>query len=273
MISFFEELRRRKVYRLAAGYVVAAWFVIQVVATLFPFFELPVWSVRLVVAIVLAGFPFALAFSWAFEFGRGGLTREVEDAGTGERAPKAVGRRRVALLVLAGAVVSILAAYFLIPRARLNNIGKSIAVLPFENFSADKENQFFADGIQDDVLTSLSRIGELKVISRTSVMQYRGQARNMPQIGRALGVSAIVEGSVRRMGQKVRVTVQLIKAATDEHIWAQSYDRDLGDAFAIQSELAQEIASQLNAKLSPAETARIQHRPTTNNEAYRLYQQ
>jgi serine/threonine-protein kinase len=145
--------------------------------------------------------------------------------------------------------------------------------LPFENLSDDRENAYFADGIQDDVLTNLSKIGDLKVISRTSVMPYRGKASNVREIGKALGVATILEGSVRRIGNRVRVNVQLIDTETDEHIWAEDYDRDLTDVFAIQTDLAQKIAAELRAKLSPTEKAQMERRPTENGEAYLAFVQ
>jgi TolB-like protein len=147
-------------------------------------------------------------------------------------------------------------------------VEKSIAVLPFENFSEEKENAHFADGIQDDILTSLAKIGDLKVISRTSVMGYRGKTHNLRQIGRELGVATVLEGSVRRVGNRVRINVQLINAETDEHIWAEDYDRDLTDVFSIQSELAQKIAAELRAQLSPEEKVQVTRKPTENGEAY-----
>ena len=177
------------------------------------------------------------------------------------------------MLVATGVVISAAAGFFLLPRASARKIDKSIAVLPFENLSEDKENAFFADGIQDDILTNLSKIGDLKVISRTSVMSYRGNAPNIREIAKALGVSNILEGSVRRSGNRVRVNVQLINADSDEHIWAEDYDRDLTDVFAIQTDLAQKIGSALQAKLSPAEKARIDRRPTQNPNAYLLFMQ
>src|SRR2546423_4635576 len=150
---------------------------------------------------------------------------------------------------------------------------KSIAVLPFENFSDEKENAYFADGIQDEILTRLSKIADLKVISRTSVMPYRGKTSNVREIGKALGVGAILEGSVRRAGNRVRVNVQLINADTDEHMWAEDYDRDLTDVFAIQTDLAQQIVRELQAKLSPTEKAQIERKPTENSEAYLAFVQ
>ncbi len=182
-------------------------------------------------------------------------------------------RRNAFLLVGSGLAALLIAGFFLLPRASARKVDKSIAVLPFTNLSDDKENAYFADGVQDDVLTNLSKIGDLKVISRTSVMQYRGQAPNVREIGKALAVSNILEGSVRRSGNKVRVNVQLIDANTDEHIWANDYDRDVTDVFAIQSDLAQKIAEALQAKLSPGEKSQMTRKPTENGEAYLAFVQ
>src|SRR5207249_3743135 len=159
-------------------------------------------------------------------------------------------QRRKVYRVAAAYIIAAAAGFFLLPRASDPNIDKSIAVLPFENLSGDPDNAYFADGIQDDILTNLSKIGDLKVISRTSVMSYRGSgARNAREISKALGVATLVEGSVRRIGNRVRVNVQLINADNDEHIWAEDYDRDLTDVFAIQTDLAQKIVYTLQAKL------------------------
>ncbi len=184
-------------------------------------------------------------------------------------------RRRRNVFLLAGSCLAalLIAGFFLLPRASARKVDKSIAVLPFTNLSNDKENAYFADGVQDDVLTNLSKIGDLKVISRTSVMQYRGQTPNVREIGKALGVSNILEGSVRRSGNKVRVNVQLIDANTDEHIWANDYDRDVTDVFAIQSDLAQKIAEALQARLSPGEKSQMTRKPTENGEAYLAFVQ
>jgi TolB-like protein/Tfp pilus assembly protein PilF len=192
-----------------------------------------------------------------------------------KRAGTEVRRRRRNALLLAGSCLAalLIAGFFLLPRASARKVDKSIAVLPFTNLSDDKENTYFADGIQDDVLTNLSKIGDLKVISRTSVMQYRGQATNVREIGKALGVSNVLEGSVRRSGNKVRVNVQLIDANSDEHIWANDYDRDVTDVFAIQSDLAQSIAEALQARLSPGEKSQMGRKPTENGEAYLAFVQ
>jgi TolB-like protein/predicted Zn-dependent protease len=269
--AFLSELRRRKVYRVAGAYAVVAWLIIQVAATVFPVWDMPVWTLRFVIALVLMGFPVALLLSWALDFTPEGI--RVETPGPATSALK-VGRRRYLFLLGGfGMVVAAGAAFLILPRAAAHRVDKSIAVLPFDNLSDDKENAYFADGIQDDVLTNLSKIGELKVISRTSVMGYRGHKGNAREIAKALGVGAILEGSVRRSGNTVRVNVQLINGRTDEHMWSEIYDRDLTDVFAIQNELAREIASQLQMKLSPSEKARLEQRPTDNGEAYLVHLQ
>jgi TolB-like protein/class 3 adenylate cyclase/Flp pilus assembly protein TadD len=179
--------------------------------------------------------------------------------------------KNIALLICSGFAISALAVFFLTRERAARPVEKSIAVLPFENLSDDKENAYFAGGIQDDVLMNLARIGDLKVISRTSTMQYKGNPRNVREIGRILGVAAVLEGSVRRSGNRVRVNVQLINTSNDAHIWAEDYDRELTDIFAIQSDLALQIASTLQSKLSPIERARLQQRPTESAEAYLIY--
>src|SRR5881409_1089805 len=268
MSGFFEELQRRKVYRVAAAYIIAAGFIIQIGSAVFPAWELPNWAFRLVVVLLLVGFPIALILAWAFDVTPQGIRATPTIAG-----PQTHRSRNVIMLVATGVIISAAAGFFLLPRVSAHKIDKSIAVLPFENLSDEKENAYFADGVQDDVLTNLSKIGDLKVISRTSVMPYRGKASNVREIGKALGVGAILEGSVRRIGNRVRVNVQLINAETDEHLWAEDYDRDLTDVFAIQTDLAQKIARELQAKLSPAEKAQIERRPTQNGEAYLAFMQ
>ena len=272
MNAFFSELRRRKVYRVAAAYAVVAWLIIQVAATVFPVWEMPIWTLRFVIALVLMGFPVALLLSWALDFTPEGI--RIETAPPQAAGSLTVGRRRYLFLLGGfGVLVAAVAAFLILPRAAAHRVDKSIAVLPFENLSDDKENAYFADGIQDDVLTNLSKIGELKVISRTSVMGYRGHKGNVREIAKALGVGAVLEGSVRRSGNTVRVNVQLINGRTDEHMWSEIYDRDLTDVFAIQNELAREIAAQLQMKLSPSEKARLEQRPTENGEAYLVHLQ
>ncbi len=267
-------MRRRKVYRVAVAYAVAGWLIVQVAVTLFPVLEFPAWVTRLVVFFILGGFPVALILGWAFDFGPGGFQATPEPAPEEECPPAYRGRRKnLFLLASLGLTISVAAGYFLFAHGSAPRLEKSIAVLPFSNFSDDPQNAYFADGIQDDVLTCLARISDLKVISRTSVMPYRGQAHNAREIGEALGVATILEGSVRRDGKRVRVNVQLIDASNDKHLWAQVYDRELIDVFAIQSDLAQEITSALSATLSAGEQKRIERQPTQNPEAYLAYRQ
>jgi len=265
MSGFFAELQRRKVYRVAAAYIIAAGFIIQIGSAIFPAWELPNWTLRLVVVLLLVGFPIALILAWAYDVTPQGI----------QATPKVPGvhrRRNIITLLASGLAISAVAGFFLFPRASGRNVEKSIAVLPFQSLSDEKENAYFADGIQDDILTNLSKIGDLKVISRMSVMSYRGDAvRNAREIGKALGVATLLEGSVRRVGNRVRVNVQLINANNDEHIWAEDYDRDLTDVFAIQTDLAQKIAAALQAKLSPNEKAGFDRRPTQNPDAYLLF--
>jgi serine/threonine-protein kinase len=238
--NFFAELKRRKVYRVAVAYVVVAWVLIQVATQVFPFFEIPNWTVRLVITALVLGFPIAAILAWAYDITPSGIKR-TEDA-----APAGI--------ALAGRAPE-----------------KSIAVLPFENLSDDRENAFFADGVHDDILSSLAKIADLKVISRTSVQQYRTGVRNLRVIGEELGVAHVLEGTVRRAGNRVRLNAQLINARTDAHIWAETFDRELTDLFAIQTELAEQIVKALKANLSPQEMAGLQKPPTRDLEAYDLY--
>src|SRR6266849_4967629 len=267
MTGFFEEVKRRKVYRVAAAYIIAAGGIIQLASAAFPAWELPNWALRLVIVLLLIGFPIALILAWAFDVTPQGIKTTPRVAVPGSHL-----RRNVIMLIATGVIISIAAGFFLLPRASARKIDKSIAVLPFENLSDEKENAYFADGMQDDILTNLSKISDLKVISRTSVMSYRGSGtRNAREIGKTLGVATLLEGSVRRIGNRVRVNVQLINADNDQHIWAEDYDRDLTDVFAIQSDLAKKISATLQAKLSPNEKARLDRRPTENPDAYLLF--
>src|SRR6201986_4790330 len=225
MTGFFEEVKRRKVYRVAAASIIAAGGIIQLASATFPAWELPNWSLRLVILLLLVGFPIALILAWAFD-----ITSQGIQATPDTPAPRTRRRRNIIMLIATGVVISAATGFFLLPRVAAHKVDKSIAVLPFENLSDEKENAYFADGVQDDVLTNLSKIGDLKVISRTSVMSYRGDgARNAREIGKALGVGAVLEGSVRRAGNRVRVSVQLIDAENDRPLWAEDYASDLND--------------------------------------------
>jgi len=267
MSGFFEEAKRRKVYQVAAAYIIAAAGAIQMASAAFPAWELPNWGLRLVIVLLLLGFPVALMLGWAYDITTQGLEVTPTTA-----VPRAHRRRNIIMLVATGVTISAAAGFFLLPRVSARKIDKSIAVLPFENLSEEKTNAFFADGMQDEILTNLSKIADLRVISRTSVMQYKsGIARNLREIGQQLGVAHVVEGSVQRSGNRVRVNAQLVDVRTDQHLWGQTYDRDLADVFAIQSEIAKSIADQLQAKLSPAEKDAIERPPTSDITAFDLY--
>ena len=267
--KFLRELQRRNVYRAAVGYGAVAWLIIQVATQTLPFFDAPTWAVRSVILLLIAGFPFALVWAWMFEVTAEGVVR-TEDVPVNSAATRATGRK-IDFIIIAVLVVTV--ALLLFDRYNPKTAEKSIAVLPFENMSDDKENAFFADGIQDDILTSLAKIRDLKVISRTSVMGFRAgdKARNLRDIGKALGVAHILEGSVRRSANRVKVTVQLIDTSDDRHLWAEAYDRTISDALSLQGELATEIAAALRATLSPEEKVRVEQKPTENAEAYVLY--
>ena len=273
--NFFAELKRRNVYKVAVAYAVVGWLLVQVATQVFPFFEIPNWAVRLIVLAIVIGFPIALVIAWAFELTPEGIKRTEDiDPGVDSRAKS----RAWIYVVIVAALLSI--SLFFLGRftASTKQNGatevpaKSIAVLPFENLSEEKANAFFADGVQDEILTDLARIADLKVISRTSVMHYKsGIARNLREIGEQLGVAHVLEGSVQRSGNRVRVNAQLVDARTDRHLWGQTYDRDLADVFAIQSEIARTIADQLQAKLSPGEKSAIERPPTNDITAFGLY--
>lgn len=276
MKNFFGELKRRNVYKVAVAYAVVAWLTIQAASIFLPAFNAPPWVMQIVILILVVGFPIALAFSWAFEITPEGIVRESE-VQTDKSITHHTGRKLVAITAVLAVIATGLFVFQFI-RVRSTSpsaatvTNKSIAVLPFENLSEEKQNEYFADGVQDEILTDLAKIADLKVISRTSVMQYRsGVTRNLREIGQQLGVAHLLEGSVQRVANRVRVNAQLIDAKTDAHLWAQTYDRDLADVFAIQSEIAKAIADQLQARLSPNEKAAIEKPPTTNLAAFDLY--
>jgi TolB-like protein/Tfp pilus assembly protein PilF len=272
--SFFTELKRRNVYKVAIAYAVVAWLLIQVATQVFPFFEVPNWAVRLVVLLLAIGFPIALVIAWAFELTPEGLKR-TEFA---DKLPKKSSGTRVWLyvVVLAGALS---VSLFFLGRytaptkltGSTNTAGKSIAVLPFANLSEDKANAYFAEGIQEEILTRLAKIADLKVISRTSTQRYQSKPGNLSEIAKQLGVANILEGSVQKAGDTVRVSVNLIQAASDSHLWADTYDRKLTDILGVESEIAKAIAEQLQAKLSGREEQALAVKPTNNPEAYDAY--
>jgi TolB-like protein/Tfp pilus assembly protein PilF len=274
--SFFAELKQRNVYKIGIAYALVAWLLMQVASRIFPFFEIPNWAVRLVVLLLIIGFPVSLILAWALDLTPEGLKR-TESA---DDLPARSHRNRVWIyVIIVGVALSIglffVGRYTVLRQAgTLGSPAKSIAVLPFENLSRDPDNAYFADGVQDEILTNLSRIADLKVIGRMSVMQYKsGIARDLREIGDQLGVANVVEGSVQRSGNRVRVNAQLVDVRTHRQLWGQTYDRDLADVFAIQSEIAKTIASRLQAKLSSREESAINRPPTSNITAFELYAQ
>jgi len=274
LARFFAELKRRHVYRAAVAYAMVAWLLTQVATQVFPFFDILNSAVRFVIVALLLGFPIAMLLAWLYEFTGEGFVRE-KDVDPRKRQSAA----RVFNFVIIGILLLLIAVLIYGRLPSRSSSGelipeKSIAVLPFANFSDDKQNAFFADGIQDDILTSLAKIGDLRVISRSSVMQFRDPgAHNLREIGKLLGVANVLEGSVRREGDRVVVNVQLIDALKDRHLWANRYERTLADSLGLQGELAAEIAEALRVTLSPNEKARIETKPTENAEAYLVYLQ
>ena len=281
MKTFFEELKTRRVYRVAAAYIVAGGATVQVVGTVLPIFHAPDWAQQVFVVLIAIGFPMALVLAWSFDVKAGA----IEKAPPGRGRTAVANQRRIWILGAGGsflAAVAVAGYWFWHPWTTQSRIEettapviteKSIAVLPFDNLSDDPQNSFFTDGVQDEILTDLAKIADLKVISRTSAMQYKAVTkRNLREIAKALGVAHVVEGSVQRTGNRVRVSAQLIDARTDMHLWAERYDRELADVFAIQSEIAKTIADQLEAKISPSEKAAIEKAPTTDVAAFDLYE-
>jgi TolB-like protein/Tfp pilus assembly protein PilF len=273
--NIFTELKRRNVYRAAVAYGVVAWFLTQLTTQVFPFFEIPNYAVRFVVIALAVGFPIAMLLSWLYEFTPTGIVRtEDVDPAQARSLQRATGR--ILDFIIIGVLLLVIAMLIVGRRPFYRQPGelisqKSIAVLPFENRSEEKANAYFVEGIQDEILTRLSKIADLKVISRTSTQHYKSAPENLPEIARQLGVAHILEGSVQKSGDAVRVNVQLIKAANDSHLWADTFDRKLTDIFSVESDVAKAIADQLRAKLTGEEEQVIAAKPTNNPEAYYAY--
>ncbi|HEX7369282.1 MAG TPA: tetratricopeptide repeat protein [Rhodanobacteraceae bacterium] len=312
--GFLEELKRRHVWRVAAAYAIAGWLIVQIATQVFPFFNIPNWGVRLVVILIVIGFPVAVAFAWIYELTPEGI-RRTEPADSPDARPastnRQIGRKLNALIVAVLVLAVALLAWRLIvvrhaepakpalasaavtakPPASAAKASvvpathvpatvviaaqpipaKSVAVLPFENLSADKNNAYFADGMQDLILTKLADIGDLKVIARTSTQSYGSHPENLSLVGKQLGVATILEGSVQKAGNQVLINVQLIDVKSDSHIWAQSYTRTLTNIFGVEGEVAEKVATALNAKLTAKETTTLARTLTNNPQAYTLY--
>ena len=279
-MSLFVELKRRNVFRAAAFYAASAWLLVQIATQVFPFFHIAEWVVRWIVVAAAIGFPFAMMFSWLYEWTPHGLQRESEVAPNESvtREPgKKLDRWIIAILVLA--VVLLLTNQFVLHRDEKRDdiapvaeiSAKSIAVLPFDNLSRDPDNAYFAEGVQDEILTRLAKVADLKVISRTSTQRFKSAPADLREIAKQLGVTHILEGTVQKAGDSVRVNVQLINALTDVHLWADTYDRKLTDIFAIESEIAKNVTENLKARLNDRAEEVLAARPTENPEAHELY--
>src|SRR5262245_40993618 len=289
-LSFLSELKRRNVYKVAAAYIVVSWLLIQAASILFPTFDAPPWAMKVLVALLVLCFPVALILSWAFEITQEGVKLESE-IDPKKSITRKTSRKIVGLTIAVAIVAAGLLVFQMVGRdgwARRSGAGnpeggrppaaagslpipaKSIAVLPFDNLSRDPDNAYFVEGIQDEILTRLAKIADLKVIARSSTQRFQNKG-DLPQIAQQLGVAHLLEGSVQKVSDQVRVNVQLIKAANEAHLWAEVYDRKLTDIFAVESEIAKTIADTLQAKLTGSEQQIIAARPTENAEAHQLY--
>ncbi len=278
--NFFAELKRRNVYKVAVAYAVVGWLIAQISTQIFPFLEIPNWVVRLIIVLIAIGFPIALVIAWAFEATPEGIKRtEVADT-----MPAVAGQKKHAWIyvVIVGAAISV-ALFFLgrytaqsreggRPPATAGSLPqKSIAVLPFDNLSRDPDNAFFAEGVQDEILTRLAKVADLKVIARTSTQKFKSAPADLRDVAKQLDVTNILEGSVQKVNDQVRVNVQLINALTNAHLWAEIYDRKLSDIFAVQSDIAKTVADTLQAKLTGSEKQMIAAQSTNDTAAYELY--
>jgi TolB-like protein/Flp pilus assembly protein TadD len=292
--DFLSELKRRNVYKVAVAYAIVGWLLVQIATQVFPFLEIPNWVVRLVIALVAIGFPIAIVLAWAFELTPEGIKR-TEDAdallaaNVGVAAVARPPRKHAWIaVVIVGAALSVCLFFFgrysaQTPRSTSEELrrdkqseaatvpAKSIAVLPFDNLSRDPDNAFFAEGVQDEILTRLAKVADLKVIARTSTEKFKSSPENLPDIAKQLGVLNILEGSVQKANDQVRVNVQLINALTNAHLWADTYDRKLTDIFAVESDIAKTVADSLKARLTGTEKEMIAAKPTSDTTAYELY--
>src|SRR5216117_3328387 len=278
--GFFGELKRRNVYKVAVAYAVVGWLIAQIATQIFPFLEIPSWVVRLIIVLIAIGFPIALVIAWAFEATPEGIKlTEVADT-----MPAVAGQKKHAWIYVVIVAAAISVALFFLgrytaqsreggrPPATAGSLPqKSIAVLPFDNLSRDPDNAFFAEGVQDEILTRLAKVADLKVIARTSTQKFKSAPTDLRDVAKQLDVTNILEGSVQKVNDQVRVNVQLINALTNAHLWAEIYDRKLTDIFAVESDIAKTIADTLQARLTGSEKTAIAKAPTANTEAYELY--
>jgi TolB-like protein len=277
--DFLAELKRRNVYKVAVAYSVIGWLLIQIATQTFPFLEIPNWAIRLVIMLVVIGFPISLLLAWAFELTPQGIKR-TESADAARQYSKG----GAWIFVVVVGIILLLGLFWLgrytasksATTAENGIVGppsKSVAVLPFANLSRDPDNAYFAAGIQDEIITRLAKIGELKVVSCLSTQRFKSAPDDVPAIAKQLGVATVLQGSVQRTADTVRVNVQLVKAETDNHLWADTFDRKLTDVFQIESDIAKSIAEKLQAKLTGSEERALSFQPTADSEAHQLYLQ
>ena len=270
--KFIEELRRRRVFRVVVLYAIAGWIVIEVSATVLPGLNLPDWTTTMVILLVALGFIIAVGLAWAFDIGPQGIERTLP-SGEAPAQPAArplppLRRRQVQLLQHRSPVPETVAAP---AAAAATDDRRSIAVLPFVNMSGDPENEYFSDGIAEEILNLLVKLPQLRVASRTSSFVFKGEKVNIPEVARKLGVSTLLEGSVRRAGDRVRITAQLIEVGTDSHLWSETYDREMRDVFAIQDDIARSIVAALEVTLTPRDRRALQYVATSDAKAYDYY--
>jgi len=276
--KFWGELRRRNIFRVAAVYAITAWLLIQIIATVFPILKLPEWSVTLLTVIILMGFPLSIIFAWAFEMTPEGLKRSSEvdkSESITHKTAKKINRIAIASLSLV-IVFLVTERLFFANVVAVDEDGAvaqeaSIAVLPFVNMSSDKENEYFSDGLSEELLNTLARVEDMKVAGRTSSFKFKGQNEDLKQVGQELGVSYILEGSVRKAGSQVRITAQLINVETGYHLWSDTYDRELKDIFAIQEEISRKVLNELKVRLLEEDETELETIPTGDVEAYQFF--
>ena len=274
--SFFAELKRRNVYKVAIAYTVVGWLLVQVTTQVFPIFEIPNWALRLIVLAIIIGFPIALVLAWAFEFTPEGI-KHTEDVDLSDK--RASKKRTWIYVTLIGAALS--AALFFVGRLSVPGSGafpairpeKSIAVLPFENQNRDPDTDYLCDGIPESIINSLSELPKLKVMSRNSVFHYKGKEPDAQAVGKELKVQTLLTGRVRQRGDSLTIGVELINAQDNSQLWGQQYSRKLADVFAVQEEIAKEVSDKLRLKLTGTEKEQLAKRPTENLKAFQYYMQ
>jgi adenylate cyclase len=273
--KFFAELKRRNVYKVAIAYGVVAWLLMQVASQIFPFFEIPNWAVRLVVLLLILGFPIALVLAWAFELTPEGI--KLTESADREAAKPSRNRAWIYVVILAAALS---VGLFFVSRYTASNQvmtsvlpEKSIAVLPFDNQNRDPDTDYLSDGIPESIINSLSQLSQLKVMARSAVFQYKGKEVDPRKVGRDLGVRAVLMGRLIQQGNNLTIRTELVNVSDGTELWGQQYNRKLADVFAVQEEIAKEISEKLRLKLTGAEKQQLAKRPTENLKAFQYYMQ